>query len=73
MDVVLKPRLGNQNAVKYQDIHHDEVNYWYDILQNNTIDNISSITKIGRDKVRQILDNRFNKKVTQCIINHANN
>lgn len=45
---------------QYNPICKDEVLYWFDVLQYNTIDNISSITNIGRDKVREILDHRFN-------------
>ena len=44
---------------KYHAIVHDEVLYWFDILQNNTIDNISKITKVHRDKVRKILDEKY--------------
>lgn len=43
---------------QYNRIVIDEVMYWFDILQNNTIDNISEKTGIKRDKVRKILDKK---------------
>ena len=47
---------------KYNSIVHDEVLYWFDLLHNNTIDNISKITKVERDKVRKILDKKYSFK-----------
>lgn len=51
----------------------DEVIYWFDILQDNSLDNISKVTGIQRMKVKQILDDRFSRKVIQKSTNHANN
>ena len=44
---------------KYNDIVHDEVMYWFDLLQENSIENISKITGIHYDKIRKILDSRY--------------
>ncbi len=43
----------------YDAIVIDEVIYWFDLLQDNSIDNIAKTTGIERDKVRKVLDARF--------------
>jgi len=45
---------------QYNTIVIDEVLYWFNILQNNSIDNISNICGVERDKVRKVLDEKFN-------------
>lgn len=45
--------------MRYPEITKDEVMYWFDMLQNNSIRNISTVTGIHKDKVRKIIDNRF--------------
>ncbi len=48
---------------QYDPIVVDEVLFWFDVLQDNSIDNISATTEIERDKVRKILDERFDKVI----------
>jgi len=48
---------------QYDPIVVDEVMYWFHVLQDNSIDNISDTTEIERDKVRKILDERFDKVI----------
>jgi hypothetical protein len=45
-------------ADRYNDISKDEIMYWFDVLQNNSLNNISEITGIHKDKVRKVLDNK---------------
>jgi len=52
----------------YNPIVNDEVLYWFDVLENNSIDNISNITDIHRDKVRKILEEKYSEKK----VYHAN-
>ena len=33
--------------------------YWFDVLQNNSLKNISEITGIHKDKVRKVLDSKL--------------
>lgn len=50
-------------AAEYQTYHPittDEVLYNFDTLQDNSIDNIANVTGFHRNKVREILDLRFN-------------
>lgn len=44
---------------QYHPITKDEVNYWFDILQDKSIYNIAKITGIKKTKVSEILDERF--------------
>lgn len=39
--------------MKYSDIHIEEIKYWFDVLQDNTIDNIAKVTGFGRDFIRK--------------------
>lgn len=48
---------------QYNPIVKDEVLYWFDVLQDNSISNISSITEIQPDKVRKVLEERYNSSV----------
>lgn len=50
-------------GLRYDDIVVDEVNYWFDVLQDNSLDNISNTTGVHPDKVRKILDIRFNSNL----------
>lgn len=50
---------------QYNKIVIDEVLYWFDILQENTIDNISDITGIHRNKVGEILTINYADHRTQ--------
>lgn len=60
----------------YSDICSDEVRYWFDVLQDNSIDNISDVTSIHRNKVQQLLSEQFNgenlksaeKKIIEMVI-----
>lgn len=47
---------------RYNPIAQDEVMYWFDILQDNSINNICSITGIRRDKIRKIIHKKYNRK-----------
>lgn len=49
---------------QYDPIVVDEVLYWFDVLQDNSIDNISKHTKIERDKVRKVIDERYEKVIS---------
>lgn len=51
--------LGNQNAVKYPEITKDEVNYWFDVLEDNSLTGIQKVTGIHKDKISKILNERF--------------
>ena len=44
---------------RYHDIIKDEIMYWFDVLQNNSLNNISEITGIHKDKVRKVLNNKL--------------
>ena len=44
---------------QYHPIATDEVNYWFDVLQDNSLGNITKITGIKKDKVSKILNERF--------------
>lgn len=46
---------------QYDPIVLDEVMYWFDILQNNSLDGISEVSGIDRNKVQQVLDAKFDK------------
>lgn len=48
--------IGNKNAQKYNEIHKDEIKYYFDILQNNSIDMISEITGYGRNFIQITLN-----------------
>ena len=43
-------------------ISKDEVMYWFDILQNNSVKNIAKITGIGRERVRRYITERYQSK-----------
>lgn len=44
---------------QYNPIVNDEILYWFDVLQDNSLNNISNITGIHRDKVRKVLTFRL--------------
>jgi len=44
---------------QYNPIVIDEVMYWFDILENKSIDNIAAQCGVQRDKVRKVLDDKF--------------
>lgn len=44
---------------KYHKAIKDEVLFYFDILSDNSLDNIASIMDIDRDKVRKILNERY--------------
>tara|TARA_Y100000815_G_scaffold274918_1_gene310636 strand:+ start:9408 stop:9563 length:156 start_codon:yes stop_codon:yes gene_type:complete len=46
-------------ADRYHPITTDIVLYWFDVLQDNSLKNISKITGIHKDKVRKVLDNKL--------------
>jgi hypothetical protein len=48
-------------AIKYHDAIHDEINFLFDVLQNNGIDNIAKEAKVSRSMVRDTLSRRFAK------------
>lgn len=50
---------------QYNPIVTDEVLYWFDVLQDNSINNIAMVSSVDRNKVREILHNKF-QNVLQC-------
>ena len=44
---------------RYNDIVHDEVLFWFDILEDNSLRSISEVTGIHMDKVRKIINQRY--------------
>ena len=46
---------------KYHDAVKDEVLFYFDILNDNSLINISRFTGIEMDKVRKCIDERYNK------------
>ena len=48
---------------QYDDIVIDEVMYWFDVLQDNSLRNIANTMGIERDKVRKVLDAHFESLV----------
>ena len=47
----------------YNPIVIDEVMYWFDILQDNSFNNIHKVSGIEINKIQDVLDNRFNKLI----------
>lgn len=47
----------------YDPIVIDEVMYWFDVLQDNSIDNISKVSGVERDKVRKVIDAHYESMV----------
>jgi len=40
----------------------DEALYWFDVLQNNSVNNIAKVTGIGRERVRRYITERHHSK-----------
>lgn len=47
--------MAKRSNNKYLEIHKDEIKFFFDILTDNSIDNIANVTGSGRDFVRKVL------------------